>query len=365
MSRAAVLTGAGRPFEIWDVEVDGPKVGEVAVRLGATGLCHSDLHASQGSVAESRLPMILGHEGAGVIEAVGDGVTGMKVGDHVVMSFRPMCGECWFCVTGQSYLCMSGIQAMMAGTLLDGTSRVHRAGQDISQMACLGTFAERAVVPVSSVVKVPDRLPLKLVALLGCGVMTGFGAAVNTADINSGDSVVVLGCGGVGLNTIQGARLAGAGEIIAVDVVPLKLEMAQAFGATRVVEATEADPVAAVLALTEGRGVDHAFEVIGTPRTTVQAIDMTRPGGETILVGIGKEPVSMNMGAFILSNKTLKGSVYGSSNFRTEIAKLIEFYESGQLKLEELVSRELKLDQVNDGFTAMTRGEVARSVIIF
>jgi Zn-dependent alcohol dehydrogenase len=232
-------------------------------------------------------------------------------------------------------------------------------------MAAIGTYSERSIVPVRSAVKIPDSTPLKLASLLGCGVMTGWGAAVNSAEVRPGDSVAVFGCGGVGLNTIQGARLCGAAEIIAVDILDSKLELARQFGATTLVNAGESDTVQEIVGLTEGRGADHVFEVIGMPETIEQAIAATRPGGETILVGLGERPFSLVPRPFIHGNKTVRGSLYGTSNFRQDVLKLIDLYDRGLLILDDLVSRELELDQINEGFEAMIKGEVARSVVTF
>lgn len=361
MPRAALMTGPGEPLEVVELTQDEPRAEEVAVRIAASGICHSDLSLLQRGSA--RLPIVLGHEGAGVVETVGPGVTELAPGDHVVLSFKPMCGHCWYCVRGQSYLCAMGASANSG--LLDGTPRLHRDGEVVWQMASIGTYSERAIVPVRSAVKVPDSAPLKLVSLLGCGVMTGWGAAVNSADVRPGDSVAVFGCGGVGLNSIQGARLCGAGEIIAVDLLDSKLDLARRFGATSVVNAGEHDVVQEIQRLTENRGADHVFEVIGLPETIEQAIAATRPGGEAILVGLGEKPFSLIPRPFIHGNKTVKGSLYGSSNFRQDVLKLIDLYDRGLLILDELVSRELELDHINEGFEAMIKGEVARSVVTF
>src|SRR3954447_21306358 len=277
MPKAAVCAGLNQPLEIRDLDLAPPKAGEVLVRMGASGVCHSDLSIQNGTLFGA-FPIVLGHEGAGVIEAVGDGDEDIAVGDHVVISWVPQCGTCFFCERGQAFLCEAGANAMMSGGLLDGTTRFSSDGEPVLQMACSGTFAERSVVPAIGVVKIPDDIPLDIAALIGCGVLTGVGAALNTADIHPGDTVAVIGCGGVGLNVIQGARIAGASEIIAVDLVPTKLSMAREFGATQTVCAAECDPVAAVLELTGQHGVDVAFEVIGLRQTIEQTITMTRRG---------------------------------------------------------------------------------------
>jgi S-(hydroxymethyl)glutathione dehydrogenase/alcohol dehydrogenase len=363
--KAAVLNGVDGPLEIRDdIEVADPGPGEVKIEIRASGVCHSDLSVQNGTIPMPT-PIVLGHEGAGVVLEVGEGVTTVAPGDHVVLSFVPNCGECYQCLRGQAYLCEKSAMAAMGG-LLDGTTRLTSGGSPLHQMACLGTFGSVAVVPEISTVKIPDDVPLDVAALIGCGVLTGVGAALNTATIRPGDSVAVLGCGGVGLNVIQGAKIAGAGKIIAIDMFDSKLEMAKQFGATDVLNAGSADAAGAVAGLTEGRGVDTAFEVIGLGPTIEQAINMTRQGGEAIIVGVPRLDVMLNLNAaftFLYLNKTVKGCWYGSSNVKEDVPKLLGLWKDGQLKLEELISQEIAVEQVNEAFEAMVSGEVARSVI--
>jgi Zn-dependent alcohol dehydrogenase len=311
-------------------------------------------------------PIVLGHEGAGVVEEVGEGVTSVQPGDHVVISWVPQCGECFFCQRDQGYLCEAANAALATGGLLDGTTRMTSQGSPLFQMAASGTFSEVTIIPAIGAVKVPNDFDLKLAALIGCGVLTGTGAALNTADIKKGDTVAVVGCGGVGLNVIQGARIAGAGEIIAVDMNETKLQMAKEFGATASVNASQGDPVSQVMDMTGQRGADVAFEVIGLQQTIDQTITMVRRGGQAILVGVPKMDAMVSIPAFfgvVLAEKTIKGCWYGSSNVQRDVPKLIDLYQSGQLKLDELVSRTITIDQVNEAFDAMKTGEVARSVI--
>ena len=366
MSKAAVMTGIDQPLEIRDdVEVEAPRANEVKVRMAASGVCHSDLSMVNGTMMAVP-PIVLGHEGAGVIEEVGDGVTDLKAGDHVVISWVPQCGDCFFCSRDQGYLCEGANAALASGGLLDGTTRMTSQGAPLSQMAASGTFGEVTIIPASGAVKIPDDLDMKVAALIGCGVLTGTGAALNTANIRKGDTVAVVGCGGVGLNVIQGARIAGASEIIAVDMNETKLQMAKEFGATATVNASQGDPVAQVMGMTEQRGADVAFEVIGLPQTIDQTITMVRRGGQAILVGVPKLDVMVTLPAFfgiVLAEKTIKGCWYGSSNVHKDVPKLVELYKKGDLKLDELISREIKLEEVNDAFEAMKGGEVARSVI--
>ncbi|MEA3077366.1 MAG: S-(hydroxymethyl)glutathione dehydrogenase / alcohol dehydrogenase [Actinomycetota bacterium] len=367
MTKAAVHVGLDQPLEVRDdIEVAAPKAGELKVRIAASGVCHSDLSVQNGTIPLPP-PIVLGHEGAGVVEEVGEGVTGFEVGDHVVLTFVPECGECFFCQRDQGFMCEKSAALNMGG-MLDGTKRLSSGGTPLSQMAGCGTFSELTVVPAISAVKIDKDVPLKVAALLGCGVQTGVGAAINTANIRKGDTVAVIGCGGVGLNVIQGARIAGAERIIAIDMVESKLQLAKEFGATDFVNAGEGNPVSAVQSITGERGADVVFEVIGLGPTIEQAMNMTRRGGETILVGVPRMDVMLNVNpafSFIYTAKTVKGCWYGSSNVHREVPKLLELYKSGDLKLDELISREISIDDVNEAFQAMKSGEVARSVIVY
>lgn len=368
MTKAAVFIGVGQPLDIrTDVEVEAPHEGELKVRMGASGVCHSDQSVQNGTIP---LPVnsILGHEGAGVVEEVGAGVEGFAPGDHVVISWVPQCGECFYCKRGQGPLCERSANAVVGGLLLDGTTRATSGGKPLFQMSGAGTFSEVAVIPAISAVKVPKDMDLAVAALIGCGVLTGLGAAFHTAEIREGDTVAVLGCGGVGLNVIQGARIKGAARIIAVDLNPTKLELAKQFGATDTVDASTGNPVMEVMRLADERGADVVFEVIGLKETIDQAINMTRRGGETILVGVPRMDVALQIPAFlglVLQHKTVKGCWYGSSNVREDVPRYVELYRSGQIKLDELVSRRIGVDDVNEAFEVMKTGEVARSVIVY
>jgi NDMA-dependent alcohol dehydrogenase len=366
MIRAAVLTAIGQPLEIRDdVELEAPHAGEVRVRMAASGVCHSDLSTQNGTML-SPVPVVLGHEGAGVVEEVGEGVTSVAPGDHVVISWVPQCGTCYYCQRGQGFLCERAGVSLAAACLLDGSTRFRSAGVPLHQMASSGTFAEVSVVPETGVVKIPDDIDLKAAALIGCGVLTGAGAAMNTARIAAGDTVAVLGCGGVGLNVVQGARIMGAGEIVAIDTNDAKLDMARTFGATTTINASTTDPLGAVMDITQQRGADVTFEVIGLEKTIEQAVRMARRGGQAVLVGVPRMDVAIHVPAFvgmILSAKTVTGCWYGSSNVQQDVPRLIELYRSGQLKLDELISRTIRLDEVNEAFETMQTGEIARSVI--
>jgi len=369
MTRAAVLMAVGQPLEIRDdVEVDEPQAGEVKVRMVASGVCHSDLSMQNGTLL-TPTPVVLGHEGAGVIEALGTGSAeqfGLSVGDHVVISWVPQCGACFFCVRGQPELCETTQMSVAMACLLDGTTRLRAGGMALRQMSAAGTFAETSVIPAVSAIKIEPGLDLKVAALIGCGVLTGVGAALNTAHVAEGDTVAVVGCGGVGLNVIQGAAIAGAGDIIAVDVNPAKLDLARTFGATATVDAGTRDAVSGVMELTAQRGADVAFEVVGLQRTIDQTIGMTRRGGQAVLVGVPRMDAVVNVAAFfgvVLAEKTIRGSWYGGSDVRRDIPRIIDLYRQGRLKLDELISQTIRLDQVNDAFEALRQSAVARTVI--
>jgi NDMA-dependent alcohol dehydrogenase len=363
--RAAVLTNIHQPLEILDLELDAPRAGELSVTIVASGVCHSDLSIQDGSVMVGALPMVLGHEGAGVVTAVGPEVTGFAEGDHVVISWVPQCGTCFFCARGEGHLCESGMGGLIAGGLPDGTTRFSRSGSAVHQMACSGTFAEETIIPATGAVRIDRDIPLTSAALLGCAVLTGVGAALNTARLRQGATVAVVGCGGVGMNVIQGARLAGAAEIIAVDTRPEKLELAKQFGATQLVEAADGEAVEAVRELT-GRGVDVGFEVVGLPATIEQTLAMVRRGGEVILVGAPPADVVVGLPVFptlIFQSKTIRGCYYGSTNVAADVPRLLDHYRNGELLLDELISRTISLEQVNDALHAVDTGTVLRSVI--
>jgi S-(hydroxymethyl)glutathione dehydrogenase/alcohol dehydrogenase len=368
MPRAMVLTGLDRPLVLReDVEVDEPRAGEVRIRVAACGVCRSDLSMQDGTMPIP-LPAVLGHEASAVVEAVGDGVTDLASGDHVVVSWVPQCGECFFCRRGQPQLCQTSDVVLLAGGQLDGSPRLRLDGAPLFQMSGAGTFSEVTVIPATAAVRIPDDLPLDVAALLGCAVLTGVGAALNTAAVASGDAVAVVGCGGVGLNVVQGARIAGAATIVAVDVNPAKLTAARAFGATAVVDASKVDPVNAVRDLTGQRGADVAFEALGMGATIHQAVDMTRRGGQAVLVGIPGLDVMLSLPAMlgvVLQERTIRGCWYGSSDIRRDIPRLVQLYRDGSLLLDELVSRRIQLSEVNDAFDAMKGGEVTRSVIVY
>jgi NDMA-dependent alcohol dehydrogenase len=365
MPKAAICTQVGAPLEVVDLDLEDPKAGEVRIELGASGVCHSDLSVTNGTLPLT-LPAVLGHEGAGTVVQLGDGVDNLSVGDHIVVSWVPQCGVCYFCKHDQGELCEAGSAAAMSGGMLDMTPRFSRDGSPIFQMAAAGTFSEETIIPAIGAVKVDADIPIDAAALIGCGVLTGFGAAVNTASIRPGDTVAVIGCGGVGLNVIQGAKHAGAERIIAVDMVQGKLARAEKFGATDLVNASETNAVGQVMELSGGRGADVAFEVIGLGPTIEEAFQMTRRGGQAVIVGVPKFDVTMQISPamdLLFQEKQLRGCWYGSSNVHTDVPKLARLYTEGKLLLDELISQEIQLDQVNEALEVMGSGEIARSVI--
>ena len=361
--KAAVLNAFGQPLSLEQVQIEPPRAGEVMVRIGATGVCHSDYHVIKGEWKYG-LPMILGHEAAGVVEALGEGVTGVQPGDHVVLSFRPACGQCRMCAQGRGVLCEGRMGDRFR--MFDGTSRVHRNGEDILVLARVGSFAEQVVVAAEQVVPVRKDVPMEVLALIGCAVTTGVGAVINAARVEPGSTVAVIGCGGVGLNVIQGAALVGATRIIAVDLLDNKLNFARQFGATDTVNAGSGDAVEQVRELTGG-GVDYAFEVIGNGKTVEQAIEMTRVAGTACIVGMAPQGTRASFDPLLFVNKETRliGTWYGSARPRIDFPRMIDLTLSGKLKVNELISRRYTLDEINDGFERLARGEVARGVVVF
>ena len=360
--KAAIMRENNAPLIIEEVTIDDPGPGEVLVKTAASGICHSDLTVIEGGLPFPP-PAVLGHEPAGVVEAVGEGVLEFVPGDHVIGCLSSWCGECKFCTGGRPYLCPTQYLGRPEGM----KSRLSDSGGDpIGQFANLSSFAEKMLCPQRSLVKIREDMPLDRASLIGCGVTTGLGAALNTVNIPAGASVVIVGLGGVGLSALQGARIVGAGKIIAVDTQAWKFSLAQDLGATDCVDATDGDPVAAIHALTEG-GADFVFECIGLVPTVQQAIAMTGRGGTTVLVGVVPmtEVVPISAADLVLQEKTVTGSYMGSNRFRFDMPKYVDFYLDGRLHLDEMISSRLALDEVNDGFDRMRKGEVARQVIVF
>jgi len=365
-TRTAVLYTPGEPILVEEIELDPPKEHEVQVRMVAAGICHSDHHVATGEMP-AYLPMALGHEGAGIIETVGPEVTNCKPGDHVVLSFIPGCGKCRYCLSGHFNLCNKG-SATTLGPQLDGTFRMHSGTADIGQFCLLSTFSERTVVPDISIVVIDKEFALNRAVLASCSVPTGVGAVIHRAKVAPGSTVMVIGCGGVGVNIIQGAKLAGASMIIAVDIHDFKLNMARELGATHVVNGKQQNPVKVARELTGGIGVDYAFEAISTPETIGQAAAATGKNGTIVIVGLTDAKVtSMPIPPmlFVLLQKTVMGTIYGDSQPQKDIPYLLNMYKEGKLKLDELVTRTYTLDQVNEAYADTLEGRVLRGVIEF
>ncbi len=349
-------------FSVVNVDLDPPKTGEVLVKMQATGICHSDLSIINGTI-RWKLPSVLGHEGAGIIEQVGEGVTQVKPGDHVVLSFVPNCGHCYNCERAEPHMCRMN---KPHGGLLDGTSRVKMNGEEIAVMSFLGNMAEYCVVPEACVVSIDKSYDFKAAALVGCGVTTGVGAAIKTAEVKPGSTVAVFGCGGVGLNVIQGARIAGAAKIIAVDLSAEKMEMARAFGATDTVS-PGGESFKEILDMTDGIGVDYAFEVVGNGKLVESCFKATRMNRMTVLVGVGRADDRFSFNAMIVpfTGKTIKGCMYGSANFKVDFPMYLELYQQNKLDLDGLVTRTYSIDEAPEAFADLESGKNARGVITY
>ena len=361
MPRAAVLYDFGSPLVVEDIEVDPPRHGEVRVKIVASGVCHSDLHMLQG-IHPVPLPAIIGHEGAGVVEEIGEGVDGLNPGDHVILSWLPYCGKCRFCVTGRPALC-DNLAWSNSGTMADGTTRFHRAGKRLLHNTA-SSFAEVTVVPAQTVIRVDPSFDLIELALLGCAVMTGTGAVLNTAAVRAGESVAVVGCGGVGLSIVQGARISGARPIIAIDPVASKRELAQRLGATHSIDPRNGDVRRAIDEIV-GAGVDYAFEALGKPETIGTCISLLGKGGKAVLVGMAPLDAGVSIDALTLTveERAIVGCWYGSCRPAADFPRLLGFVAAGTLDLGSMVSATCKLDDINEAFAAMERGDVARTVV--
>ena len=358
--KAAVFREVNKPMEVEEIEVSKPGPREVLVRTAAAGVCHSDMHFFNGTYP-GRLPVVLGHESAGIVEQVGSDVNYVKPGDHVITCLSVFCGHCEDCLTGHMSLCQE--PEVRRGQ--DEEPRLSHGGAMMNQFANLGSFAEQMLVHEHAIVKVREDMPLDRAALIGCGVTTGVGAVIHTAGVEPGATVAVIGLGGVGLSCVNGAAIAGASRIIAVDMVASKLELARKFGATDVVDASAGDPVGQVMEMTGG-GVHYSFEAIGLKVTTEQAFQMLRRGGTATVIGMipPGQMVSLH-GPDFLMEKTIQGSMMGSNRFRVDMPRFVDFYLQGKLHLDDMISSRIKLEDVTDALLALESGEVARNVIMF
>ena len=363
--QAAILSEPNGRFRVETVDLGPPQAGEVLVKIAVGGVCRSDWRVAIGT-APKPMPIVAGHEGAGIVEAVGPAVTQVQPGDHVAFIWAPACGDCFYCNGGKPNLCGTFTQLLATGLQADGKSRIHWRGQPVHVLAGLGAFAEYAVVRQESCLPIRKDIPLELAAVAGCAVATGVGAALFTAAVKPGESVAVFGAGGVGLNVIQGARLCGAYPIIAIDANTDKFSLARAFGASHAISYDDAI-VGRVQALAAGRGADHVFEVVGKPGLQEIAFEALRPGGQLILIGTTPDDSRTNLpgAAITRAEKVIRGSFYGSCSPRRDIPRLLDLYAAGKLKLRELITRRYRLTQINEAYADLVKGELARGVITF
>ncbi len=362
---AAVFYAPHTPFTVESLDLQPPQAGEVLVKMAAAGVCHSDWHLMTGATNHP-LPVVPGHEGAGVVEAVGAGVTRLQPGDHVALNWAPSCGHCFYCLRGRPSLCQTYVEPIWAGTMLDGTTRLTKNGQPVYHFSALACFADYVVVPDVCCVPLPKAVPFEIAALIGCAVTTGVGAVLNTAKVEPGSSVVVIGAGGVGLSVIMGAKLAGAAQIIALDAHEAKGDMALAFGATDFL-LNHPETNDAVRQMTGGRGADYVFEAVGIPALQEQSLELTRPGGTAVLVGISPMGSGTNLPGAILTRqeKTVTGSYYGTANTARDFPLYADLYQKGKLDLDRLISKKYPLEKINEAYADMLSGGVARGVLVF
>jgi S-(hydroxymethyl)glutathione dehydrogenase/alcohol dehydrogenase len=364
-TRAAVLRAPHAPLKIENLDLDPPHSGEVQIRMAAAGVCHSDWHVINGDTRHV-LPVVLGHEGAGMVETVGEGVTRVKPGDHVSLNWAPNCGACYYCLNHRPSLCTTFLDSIWAGTMMDGTTRFSKDGQPIYHFSALACFAERVVVPQECCVPLDPEVPFPIAALIGCAVTTGVGAVLNTARVAPGSSVAVVGVGGVGLSAVMGARLAGASRIIAVDRTLERAERARAFGATHTL-ANRPTLGESVRELTRGRGADTVIEAVGAPAVQEACLSAVRPGGTLVLVGLAPMGTSTDFPGALLTRqeKTVMGCYYGTADTTRDFPLYADLYLQGRLDLDGLISRTYPLEEINQAFQDMLAGELARGVILY
>ncbi|RJR27589.1 MAG: Zn-dependent alcohol dehydrogenase [Desulfobacteraceae bacterium] len=365
-TRAAVLHEYKKPLVIEELELEGPKEKEVLVQYKAAGLCHTDLSILHGTLTMPPLPCIPGHEGAGVVKEVGPGVTKVKPGDHVLAMWVPVCGRCVYCLKDQPYLCAEKDKAR-GGSMLDGTFRLKKGDRHIHSMMGVGTFSEYNVLSEQSILPIDKDLPFDLTSVVGCAVITGVGAVLNKAKVKPGSSVAVVGVGGIGLNVIQGAVLANATTIIAIDILDEKLELAKQFGATHTINALKQDPVEKALDITNRIGIDYSFEALGKTETAMTCFKMLRRGGNAVIVGVPglDKTLTLPMYEFSLMEKSMLGSYYGSADSRSQLKVLLDLYKTGRLKLDQLVTKRYPFEQINEGFKDLESGKNARGVVVY
>ncbi|MDH3943684.1 MAG: Zn-dependent alcohol dehydrogenase [Anaerolineae bacterium] len=362
--QAAVFRKVGEPFSIETLELKGPRKGEVLVKVTAAGVCHSDYHLITGDLRHHK-PVVPGHEGAGTVVEIGEGVSGLKEGDYVALNWAPNCGDCFYCKNERPSLCSTFLPAVWAGTMQDGSTRLSKGDEKIFHFSAISCFAEVAVVPQESCIVLSKDIPAPVAALIGCAVTTGVGAVRHTAEVEPGSFVAVFGAGGVGLSSVMGAKLAQAERIIAVDVMESKLKLAQDFGATDTLLASE-ETHKEIKALTDGRGADYVFEAIGNPAVQEQALKALRPGGTLVLEGIAPMGSQTNLQGALITRRelTIKGSYYGSANTTEDFPLYAEWYQEGKLDLDRLVSKTYPLEEINRAYDDLIAGKIARGVIV-
>ena len=366
-TRAAVAWQAGKPLTIEQVDLQGPKFGEVLVEIKATGICHTDWYTLSGADPEGLFPAILGHEGAGVVVDVGPGVGTLKKGDHVIPPYTPECRQCKFCLSRKTNLCQSIRATQGKGLMPDGSSRFSLDGKPILHYMGTSTFANHIVVPEIAVAKIREDAPFDIVCYIGCGVTTGVGAVLFTAKVEAGANVVVFGLGGIGLNVIQGAKMVGADKIIGVDINPAREKMAREFGMTHFVNPKSVDSVVdTIVQLTDG-GADYSFECIGNTTTMRQALECCHKGwGQSVIIGVAEAGAEISTRPFqLVTGRVWKGSAFGGARGRTDVPKIVDWYMDGKLRIDPLITHRLSLEQINEGFDLMKRGESIRSVVVY
>ena len=367
-TRAAVAWEAGKPLEIEEIDLEGPKKGEVLVRIVATGVCHTDAFTLTGEDPEGIFPAVLGHEGGGVVEEVGEGVTSVQVGDHVIPLYTPECRECKFCTSGKTNLCQAIRTTQGKGLMPDETSRFSKNGKPIFHYMGTSTFSEYTVLPEIAIAKIRKEAPLDKVCLLGCGITTGIGAVLNTAKVETGASVAVFGLGAIGLSVIQGAVLAKAARIIAIDINRDKFEIAKQFGATDCVNPKDYDaPIQEVIANNTGGGVDYSFECVGNVNLMRSALECCHKGwGESIIIGVAGAGKEISTRPFqLVTGRVWRGTAFGGVKGRTQLPGMVEQYMNGEIKVDEMATHSMKLEQINDAFDLMHEGKSIRSVVTY
>ena len=364
--RAAVAFEAGKPLAIETVQLEGPRAGEVLVEVKATGLCHTDAYTLSGADPEGLFPAIMGHEGAGVVVEVGEGVTSVAPGDHVIPLYTPECRQCKFCLSGKTNLCGAIRETQGRGLMPDGSSRFSLGGETLFHYMGTSTFADHTVLPEIAVAKIRQDAPFDKVCYIGCGVTTGLGAVMNTAKVEPGSNVAVFGLGGIGLNVVQGARIAGADRIIGVDLNPRKRALAEQFGMTDFINPKDGDPVAAIIDLTDG-GVDYSFECIGNVEVMRQALECCHKGwGESVIIGVAGAGQEIATRPFqLVTGRVWRGTAFGGAKGRTDVPRIVDWYMDGKINIDDLITHQMPLEDINQGFDLMHEGESIRAVVVY